>query len=61
MQHPYAIPFYQEIGDYRSTAEDKLSRRVYLILGEWESATGKAASFRADGTCDLMGNRCISA
>ena len=53
---PYdAIPFYQLIGDYRDAAKDKLGRRVYLILGDWESATGKTASFRMDGTCDLMG------
>lgn len=53
---PYdAIPFYQAIGDYRDAAKDKLNRRVYLILGEWESATGKTAVFRMDGTCDLMG------
>ena len=45
-----AIPYYQHAG-----AEEKLNRRAYLILGEWESATGKTASFRADGTCDLMG------
>jgi len=48
---PYeAIPYYQ-----RANAQSKLSRKAYLILGEWESATGKTASFRTDGTCDLMG------
>lgn len=53
---PYdAIPFYQAAGDYRSAASEKLTRRVYLILGEWESATGKTAVFRMDGTCELMG------
>ena len=53
---PYdAIPFYQLADDYRNAAEEKLNRRVYLILGDWESATGKTASFRMDGTCDLMG------
>lgn len=45
-----AIPYYQHAG-----AQDKLDRRAYLILGEWKSATGKTASFRTDGTCDLMG------
>ena len=50
---PYeAIPYYQHAG-----ADEKLNRRAYLILGEWESATGKKASFRADGTCDLMGEK----
>ncbi len=34
---------------------DKLERRPYLILGEWLSSTGRTAVFRADGTCDLMG------
>ena len=45
-----AIPYYQHAG-----AEEKLNRRAYLILGDWQSATGKTASFRADGTCSLMG------
>jgi hypothetical protein len=45
-----AIPYYQHAG-----AQDKLNRRAYLILGDWKSATGKKASFRVDGTCDLMG------
>lgn len=45
-----ALPYYQHAG-----AQDKLNRRAYLILGQWESATGKTATFRADGTCDLMG------
>ena len=53
---PYeAMPFYQRVGDYRDTADEKLSRRAYLVLGEWESSTGKQAVFRTDGTCDLMG------
>ena len=53
---PYdAIPFYQLADEYRDAAKEKLGRRVYLILGDWESATGKTASFRMDGTCDLMG------
>ena len=47
---PYeAIPYYQHAG-----AQEKLERRAYLILGEWESATGKTAAFRTDGTCTLM-------
>lgn len=50
-----AIAYYQRVGDYRNAAEEKLERRVYLILGEWESQTGKTATFRMDGTCDLMG------
>ena len=45
-----AIPYYQHAG-----AQDKLERRAYLILGDWKSATGKEASFSADGTCNLMG------
>jgi len=53
---PYeAIPYYQAVGDYRDTQKEKLGRRVYLILGDWQSATGKTATFRMDGTCDLMG------
>ncbi|MDY2655585.1 MAG: hypothetical protein SOV75_01100, partial [Candidatus Limiplasma sp.] len=53
---PYeALPYYQRVGDYRDTAESKLERRAYLILGEWSSTTGKTAIFRPDGTCDLMG------
>lgn len=53
---PYeALPYYQRVGDYRDTAESKLERRAYLILGEWTSTTGKTATFRTDGTCDLMG------
>ena len=53
---PYeALPYYQRVGDYRDTPESKLERRAYLILGEWTSTTGKTAVFRADGTCDLMG------
>lgn len=53
---PYeAIPYYQAAGDYRDAEKEKLGRRAYLILGQWESATGKTAVFRTDGTCDLMG------
>jgi len=53
---PYeAIPYYQQVGDYRDARKEKLGRGVYLILGQWESATGKTAVFRMDGTCDLMG------
>ncbi len=48
---PYeAIPYYQH-----ANVQDKLDRRAYLIIGEWESATGKTAVFRTDGTCSLMG------
>ena len=48
---PYeAMPYYQH-----AQAEEKLDRRAYLILGEWQSATGKTAVFRKDGTCSLMG------
>lgn len=55
---PYeALPYYARITDYKDVADKKLKRRAYLILGEWESATGKTASFRADGTCDLMGEK----
>lgn len=53
---PYeAIAYYQQVGDYRDAREEKLGRGVYLILGQWQSATGKTAVFRMDGTCDLMG------
>lgn len=52
-----ALPYYQRVGDYRDTASSKLERRPYLILGEWSSTTGKTATFLADGTCDLMGEK----
>lgn len=53
---PYeALPYYQAIPGYRDVAEKKLARRAYLILGTWESNTGKIAVFRTDGTCNLMG------
>lgn len=53
---PYqALPYYRSAGDYRDAATKKLERRAYLILGEWTSTTGKTAVFRADGTCDLLG------
>lgn len=53
---PYeAIAYYEQVGDYRDARKEKLGRGVYLILGEWQSATGKTAVFRTDGTCDLMG------
>ncbi len=48
---PYEAMAYYE----RVNAQEKLSRKAYLILGEWESVTGKKAVFREDGTCDLMG------
>ena len=55
---PYeALPYYQRVGDYRDTAEKKLERRAYLILGEWVSTTGKTAVFSTDGTCDLLGEK----
>ncbi len=50
---PYgALPFYQRAGE--DMAKRKLSRRPYLVLGQWQSATGKTAAFRADGTCDIL-------
>ena len=50
---PYeAIPYYQHA---QRNTEEKLGRRAYLILGDWVSNSGKEASFRMDGTCDLMG------
>lgn len=53
---PYeALPYYQRVGDYRDVADKKLSRRAYLVLGEWKSSTGKTATFKTDGTCNLMG------
>lgn len=53
---PYeAMPYYERVGDYRDTADKKLKRRAYLILGQWSSTSGKTALFRPDGTCDLMG------
>ena len=55
---PYeALPYYQRVGDYRDTLTKKLSRRAYLILGSWTSASGRTAVFREDGTCDLMGEK----
>lgn len=55
-EKPYeAIAYYQQVGDYRDAQKEKLGRGVYLILGQWQSATGKTAQFRMDGTCDLMG------
>lgn len=54
---PYeALPYYQAIRDYKDVADRKLTRRAYLILGTWESSTGKTAVFRSDGTCNLMGS-----
>ena len=53
---PYeAMPYYERVRDYRDTAEKKLTRRAYRILGQWTSTSGKTALFRPDGTCDLMG------
>ena len=53
---PYeALPYYQRITDYRDVSSKKLTRRAYLILGDWRSSTGREATFRADGTCDIMG------
>ena len=55
---PYeALPFYQRAADYRDTREKKLERRAYLILGQWESASGSKAVFNADGTCEWMGEK----
>lgn len=51
---PYeALPYYQRAGDYQKSDSDKLERRVYLILGEWKSASGVRAEFRADSTCTI--------
>ncbi len=49
-----ALPFYTEAAELPA-AEKKLGYRSYLILGTWESNTGKQAEFRPDGTCTLMG------
>ena len=57
---PYqALPFYQRAVGYRDTAEKKLDRRAYLILGEWKSTTGKEAVFRTDGTCEILGEKLV--
>lgn len=49
-----ALPFYVEASEL-SAAEKKLGYRSYLILGTWQSNSGKLAEFRPDGTCTLMG------
>ena len=49
-RHYEAIDYY-----YRADAQTKLTRKAYLVLGDWESVTGKTATFRRDGTCTLMG------
>ncbi|MBE5793080.1 MAG: hypothetical protein E7323_00160 [Clostridiales bacterium] len=49
-----ALPFYMEAAKLPA-AEKKLGYRTYLILGLWESNSGKQAEFRPDGTCNLMG------
>lgn len=49
-----ALPFYLEAAQLPA-AEKKLGYRTYLILGLWESHSGKQAEFRPDGTCTLMG------
>lgn len=49
-----ALPFYMEAAKLPA-AEKKLGYRTYLILGMWESNSGKQAEFRPDGTCNLMG------
>ncbi len=49
-----ALPFYVEAKDL-AAAEKKLGYRSYLILGTWQSNSGKLAEFRPDGTCTLMG------
>ena len=49
-----ALPFYMEASELPA-AEKKLGYRTYLILGLWESNSGKQAEFRPDGTCNLMG------
>lgn len=49
-----ALPFYMEASEL-SAAEKKLGYRSYLILGTWQSNSGKLAEFRPDGTCTLMG------
>jgi len=55
---PYeALPFYQRAADYRDTRDKKLERRAYLILGQWESTSGKTAQFSPDGTCELLGEK----
>ncbi len=49
-----ALPFYTEASSLPA-AEKKLGYRSYLILGTWQSNSGKMAEFRPDGTCTLMG------
>lgn len=49
-----ALPFYTEAASLPA-AEKKLGYRSYLILGTWQSNSGKLAEFRPDGTCTLMG------
>ena len=48
------MPFYERIPDYKDVTDKKLNRRAYLIIGTWKSTTDKQATFRTDGTCDLM-------
>lgn len=52
---PYeAVPFYLAAEGY-GDAEEKLSRRAYLILGSWENSGGLKAEFRLDGSCNING------
>ncbi len=51
-----ALVYYNQIKDYKDVAARKLTRSVYRIIGEWESAgRGTKMTFREDGTCQIDG------
>lgn len=55
---PYeAISYYQRAGDYRHSNTEKLKRKPYLILGDWDSGDGSQISFFTNGTCNLNGEK----
>lgn len=55
---PYeALPYYQNIPEYRDVKTQRLTRVPYRIMGEWESTKGVKMTFNPDGTCVIDGRK----
>ena len=53
---PYeALPYYQNILDYKDVATSKLQRNAYIIIGKWKSEKGIEMIFSSDGSCVVDG------
>ncbi len=48
-----ALTYYKQILDYKDVTETRLKKRIYQIMGTWQSSKGSFMEFREDGTCTI--------